>query len=180
MNEENTEFIGSVSDEVGRLVPEGEAGFDGLGQKRTQKNTTEYSALERNRPHREYIIFKSPEDKKYAIRCLEEARVDDAFRYLTDWRDDSERRDVGIELTFSKSPENNIQKVVDFFARQKSEEGRTCIPVETYFDQSQEEQTDVGLLGNDSLPKADIQNDKPNNVIEMRKSKKDKGLSQAA
>lgn len=107
--------------ESGRYVAPDEAGLgeEEFVAKQKERNgmAYKYSAEERNKPHDEYLVFSSPSDKEKALKLIEEYRqIDEAFKFLDNWGD-VPSQESGLKLSFTKSPEDNIQKVEEFFRR---------------------------------------------------------------
>jgi len=89
-----------------------------IGQAELERQISAANGAERAKPHHEYFIFESAEDKKKALELISNDRqIDDAFRYLTQWGDDPKNPDLGLALDFSNSPEASEAKILDSLSR---------------------------------------------------------------
>ena len=87
-------------------------------QKELQKEISHELGDRRNIPNRSYYIFESNEERNKALALVEEYRqADETFSYLKDNFGEDKMNDAGIALPFSKSLENQDQKIREFFER---------------------------------------------------------------
>ena len=170
-----------MHEETREYVPPEDLGINSEELKAKQEEllnyTPEYLALDREKPHAEYIIFDSLDAKEVAKDKIKEYREhDEAFTFLTDWKDDNKRPDVGIELSFSKSPTDNMKKVKDFFER------NSLSVKEIYY----VEKDDTKIITPTIKPTEIVQEEQLSNVVEFPKPKdtqqdqEDTGMPKAA
>ena len=91
--------------------------------RKLQNKASEHFGLEREKTQKIYVIFSSSEDKQKAIEKMTEYRqIDDSFSFLSEWKDDPNLNEVkshiGLELSFSKTPQDIKEKLVNFFEKQ--------------------------------------------------------------
>ena len=86
-----------------------------LSQERRQQEIMADSSREFEKKARLYFVFRSAEQRDAAMKFINQMRdnrkgFDENFRYFEDCSIDSARKDIGIEIRFSKNPKHIREK----------------------------------------------------------------------
>ncbi len=93
-------------------------GSFGAGQAELEKKNSAHAGGEREKNSSGYVIFATEAEQHKALALIGEYRQhDEAFSYLRNWHADPVRPHRGLTLEFSKTSQDEVIKLRDFFAR---------------------------------------------------------------